>query len=76
MVLLYTITHPSRIHDIKFFFSEGKDSKTELLMVAAEDKKVSIYELPKDNEGDPTIVAYLSGHSNRYASDIQLFDLF
>ncbi|KAF8902384.1 WD40-repeat-containing domain protein [Gymnopilus junonius] len=63
MVLLHTITHPSRIHDVKFCSLIG--SEGELLLVAAEDRKLSVYDVPK--EGAPTIVAVMTGHQNRYA---------
>ncbi|KIJ55478.1 hypothetical protein M422DRAFT_24052 [Sphaerobolus stellatus SS14] len=67
MALLYTITHPARIHDVKFFLPEGPDvdDQSELLMVAAEDKKVSIYELREKDEGEPKLIAELVGHTNR-----------
>ena len=65
MVLLHTITHPSRIHDIKFCKRVTGDG--EVLLVAAEDKKVSIYELPEDREKVPTIIAEMIGHENRCA---------
>ncbi|GJJ11186.1 hypothetical protein Clacol_005418 [Clathrus columnatus] len=66
MVLLYTITHPSRIHDIKFFHPHP--TGVEYLLVAAEDKKVTIYELPikdEDTTRQPKIVGELLGHQNR-----------
>lgn len=62
MDLLYTITHPSRIHDIKFSSRPG--SEGEYLLVGAEDHKVTIYEIPKA-VGGPKIIAELIGHTNR-----------
>lgn len=62
MDLLYTITHPSRIHDAKFCSRVGGEG--ELLLVAAEDHKLSIYDVPKEF-GTPTIVAQMIGHTNR-----------
>ncbi|KAG9313177.1 WD40-repeat-containing domain protein [Chiua virens] len=63
MVLRHTVSHPSRIHSLRFFKRVNGDG--ELLLVAAEDKKVSIYQLPEDPESPPTIIAELVGHSNR-----------
>lgn len=63
MALLHSITHTSRIHDVKFckrVIGEG-----EVLLVAAEDKKVSIYDVPSDREKVPTIIAEMIGHENR-----------
>jgi len=62
MDLLYTITHPSRIHDVKFCCRVG--SEREVLLVAAEDHKLSIYDIPKES-GTPTIIAEMTGHTNR-----------
>ncbi|KAH9479299.1 p21-activated protein kinase-interacting protein 1-like [Psilocybe cubensis] len=62
MDLLYTITHPSRIHDAKF--CSRVDGEGELLLVAAEDRKLSIYDVPKDSSS-PKIIAHLTGHTNR-----------
>jgi len=64
MDLLYTITHPSRIHDVKFCCSVG--SEREVLLVAAEDHKLSIYDIPKES-GTPAIIAEMTGHTNRYS---------
>lgn len=66
MALLHTIPHGSRIHDLRF--CTRRDGR-ELLLVAAENKQVSVYLL---NEGEPSssgplpIVAVLVGHQNRY----------
>ncbi|KAI0730841.1 WD40-repeat-containing domain protein [Earliella scabrosa] len=63
MDLLHSITHTSRLHDIKFckrVVGEG-----ELLLAGAEDKKLSIYEVPKDRTKPPTIIAEMAGHANR-----------
>lgn len=65
MALLHTITHPSRIHDIKFFRPTDVEGSPEFLLVAAEDKKVTIYELSDDLETTPRVIAELIGHLNR-----------
>ncbi|KXN90680.1 p21-activated protein kinase-interacting protein 1-like protein [Leucoagaricus sp. SymC.cos] len=63
MTLLHTLQHPFRIHDVKFckrVVGEG-----EVLLVGAEDKKVSIYGIPDDSSRPPTVVAQMVGHGNR-----------
>ena len=50
MSLLHNIAHPSRLHDIKFY---KRATGKEVLLAAAEDKKVSVYDflpLPKEDE--------------------------
>lgn len=63
MILRHTITHPSRIHTIRF--SNRVNGSGELLLVGAEDKKLSIYNIPDDPEKMPTVIAEMIGHSNR-----------
>ena len=65
MQLLHTITHPSRLHDVKF--CERVNGKGEVLLAGAEDKKLSVYAMPDDPESTdpPTIVAEMVGHANR-----------
>ncbi|KIJ21070.1 hypothetical protein PAXINDRAFT_96016 [Paxillus involutus ATCC 200175] len=63
MALRHTITHPSRIHSVRF--CKRVNGEGELLLVAAEDKKVSIYNVPEDPEQLPIIIAEMIGHSNR-----------
>ncbi|KIK93527.1 hypothetical protein PAXRUDRAFT_12597 [Paxillus rubicundulus Ve08.2h10] len=63
MALRHTITHPSRIHSVRF--CKRVNGEGELLLVAAEDKKVSIYNVPEDPEQLPMIIAEMIGHSNR-----------
>ncbi|THV02558.1 WD40 repeat-like protein [Dendrothele bispora CBS 962.96] len=69
MSLLHTINHPSRIQDITFCAPVG--SKEEILLVGAEDKKVSVYTVPSsvDQEPDPLnppkVIAEMIGHSSR-----------
>ncbi|KIM44427.1 hypothetical protein M413DRAFT_442404 [Hebeloma cylindrosporum] len=62
MDLLYTITHKSRIHDLKFCSRVGTEG--EILLVGAEDHKLSIYDIPKES-GTPTVNAEMVGHTNR-----------
>jgi hypothetical protein len=60
---LHTINHPSRLHDVRFckrVIGEG-----EVLLVAAEDKKLTIYDISNEAEAVPTIIAVMVGHSNR-----------
>ncbi|KAG0694129.1 WD40-repeat-containing domain protein [Suillus ampliporus] len=63
MVLRHTITHPSRIHTLRF--SKRVNGAGELLLVGAEDKKLSIYDIPDDPDKIPTVIAEMTGHSNR-----------
>lgn len=66
MKLLQTITHRSRLHDIRFCKRVVGDG--EVLFAAAEDKKLSVYEVSSDPEIIPKLVAELIGHENRYGS--------
>lgn len=63
MKLIHTITHPSRIQDIHF--TNSATGEGELLLVAAEDKKVTIYDIPSDPEHPPSVMGELVGHQNR-----------
>lgn len=68
--MLATVSHPSRIHDVKFWASADKPER-ELLLVAAEDKLVTVYEID-GSERSSRIIAKFEGHSNRYgAAQIQ-----
>ena len=82
MSLVHSISHPSRLHDIRFCKPIASHER-EILLVAAEDKKVSVYtSLPGrhhptagyESEGadeagaGPKLVAVMVGHENRYAS--------
>lgn len=62
MDMLCTITHASRIHDIKFCRRVG--SEGEFLLVGAEDHKLSVYDIPKDGSA-PSVIAEMVGHINR-----------
>ncbi|CAA7269264.1 unnamed protein product [Cyclocybe aegerita] len=59
---LHAITHPSRIHDVKF--CKRVDGEGEILLVAAEDRKLYVYQVPTDS-ATPSIVAEMIGHQNR-----------
>ena len=63
MSLLHSLKHPSRIHDVKF--CQRVEGNGDILLVAAEDKKLSIYDIPSDTEQQPVIIAEMIGHSNR-----------
>ncbi|KAH9951092.1 WD40-repeat-containing domain protein [Amylocystis lapponica] len=63
MKLLHSIIHPSRLHDIKF--CKRVRGEGEILLVAAEDKKLSVYDLPSDRACIPTVAAEMIGHTNR-----------
>ncbi|CCO30449.1 hypothetical protein BN14_04478 [Rhizoctonia solani AG-1 IB] len=63
MTLLHTITHPSRVHDIKFWAS-GDEPAQEFLLVAAEDQLVTVYQISYE-EQNTRIIGKFVGHSNR-----------
>lgn len=71
MSLLSTYTHASRLHDIRF--APRPSGPGELLLAAAEDKSVLVFEvdgLPVSDNGEPSkpvLLAKLTGHLNRYA---------
>ncbi len=64
MALLHTLTHPSRLHDIRFCKRVNGDG--EILLAAAEGKKVSVYNISDDPDVTPAIIAEMVGHSNRF----------
>ena len=66
MTLIHTITHPSRLHDIKFW--KRRNESSEILFAASEDKETSLYEVTEDSEKVPRIFAEMVGHSNRQVS--------
>lgn len=81
MAVIYSITHPARTHDILFVPSEVPG--VSILLVGAENKKVSAYAIPapaarpasnsdEDVEQEPLIapriIAEFVGHDNRYVS--------
>lgn len=71
MKLIHAINHPSRIHDVKFCqllppsLSPDGPQPEEVLLVGAEDKKVSIYTNIKDEDKEVRIAAELVGHTSR-----------
>jgi hypothetical protein len=62
--MLDTVTHPSRIHCVKFYKS-AETPDQDVLLVAAEDKFVTAY-LVGDGEQSSRIIARFGGHTNRY----------
>lgn len=64
MELLNTISHPSRIHDVRFC-RKVDDKSSELLLVGAEDKKVTIYDLERGDDTSLPVIGELVGHENR-----------
>lgn len=65
MKLTHTISHPSRVQDIRFCHRVG-DESAELLLVGAEDKKVTIYDLTSGDETSLPVIGELVGHQNRF----------
>ncbi|GLB41620.1 putative WD domain, G-beta repeat [Lyophyllum shimeji] len=63
MDLVHTIQHPSRLHDVHF--CKRVEGDGELLLAAAEDKHLSVYDISPDPSKKPTIVALMTGHANR-----------
>ncbi|KAF8639094.1 hypothetical protein AX17_001739 [Amanita inopinata Kibby_2008] len=63
MNLLHTITHPSRLHDVKF--CQRVSGPGEVLLAGAEDGKLSVYEISSTPERPPRIIAQLVGHERR-----------
>ncbi|KAJ7065374.1 WD40-repeat-containing domain protein [Mycena amicta] len=64
MDLIHTIQHPSRLQDV--IFCKRVNGEGELLLVGAEDKKLSVYDMSStDPEKPPRIIAAMTGHDNR-----------
>jgi protein MAK11 len=63
LALLHTLEHASRIHDVKF--AQRVDGEGEVVLVAAEDKKTTVYEVNPDSGTFLRAIAYLVGHGNR-----------
>jgi protein MAK11 len=64
---LHTLEHTARIHDVKF--AQRVDGTGEVVLVAAEDKTTTVYEV---HPGANTLlhpIACLIGHNNRYGPD-------
>lgn len=87
MTAIQSISHPSRIHDVRFIrhpSTKGDQDPHDLLFVAAEDKRISVYarcrrdevEAADNERGDSAqmseyaIVAELVGHTARSACRI------
>jgi hypothetical protein len=78
MTLLHSITHTARIHDV-LLAEDPSDASKSILLIAAENKKVTVYSLPPqsargaDDEEDedeaeklpPVVFAEFVGHANR-----------
>ena len=62
MDLLFSIKHPSRVHDVKF--CKCVNGEGEVILVGGEDHKTTVYSIPKDAT-TPIIIAEMTGHSNR-----------
>ncbi|KAI0295403.1 WD40-repeat-containing domain protein [Multifurca ochricompacta] len=67
LATLYTLEHTSRIHDVKF---AKKVDGSEIVLVAAEDKKTTVYEVIVDTGTLLRPTAHLIGHGNRYVPKI------
>lgn len=74
MSLLHTFSHPSRVHDVRF--CTRVDGAGELLLVAAEDKKVTVYDATRGDHTSLPVLATLVGHSNRSAAFVLCFAIF
>jgi protein MAK11 len=64
LTVLHTVEHGSRIHDVKFVQRVGGEG--ELLLVAAENKTTTVYEVSSDADVILRPIAHLVGHRNRY----------
>jgi protein MAK11 len=67
LAAIYTLEHASRIHDVKFV--QRVDGEGEVLLVAAEDKKTTVYEVHPNIHTVMHPVAYLVGHKNRCVAE-------
>ncbi|KAG6829143.1 hypothetical protein H0H92_005547 [Tricholoma furcatifolium] len=67
MDLIHSITHPSRVQDVRFTprVPGAGEGEGELLLVGAEDKLLSVYEVSTDADHTPKIVAVMTGHTRR-----------
>jgi hypothetical protein len=78
MTLLHSITHTARIHDV-LLVEDPSDASKSILLIAAENKKVTAYSLPPQSTRDadyeededeakklpPVVFAEFVGHANR-----------
>ncbi|KAH8116375.1 WD40 repeat-like protein [Phellopilus nigrolimitatus] len=65
MSLTHTFTHPSRVHDVHFCSNISSESEDVFLLVAAEDKKVTIYDTSSKDSTSLRVIAEVIGHQNR-----------
>ncbi|THH12062.1 hypothetical protein EW145_g254 [Phellinidium pouzarii] len=65
MALLLTFTHPSRVQDVRFCSNVAPNNECEFLLVAAEDKKVTIYSTTSKDSTSLPVIAEVIGHQNR-----------
>ncbi|KAG6844748.1 hypothetical protein H0H87_004080 [Tephrocybe sp. NHM501043] len=72
MDLIHTIKHPSRLHDVRFCKRVVGDG--ELLLVGAEDRLLSVYDVSVDPSRTPKIIAVMTGHRNRVKA-VQTLDI-
>ncbi|KAI9510046.1 WD40 repeat-like protein [Russula earlei] len=63
LTILYTLEHTSRIHDVKFV--QRVSGSGEVLLVAAESKTTTVYEVASDADIILRPIAHLVGHRNR-----------
>jgi len=63
LTVLHTLEHASRIHDVKFV--QRVDGGGEVLLVAAENKTTTVYEVSSDTDIILRPIAHLVGHRNR-----------
>ena len=68
LALLHTLEHSSRIHDVKF--AQRVDGQGEVVLVAAEDKRTTVYEVSPDSGAFVRAIAYLVRHGNRYVHSL------
>lgn len=61
--VLHTLEHGSRIHDVKFVRRVGGGG--DVLLVAAEDKMTTGYEVSPNTDVIPRPITRLIGHGNR-----------
>ncbi|KAG6918378.1 hypothetical protein DXG01_015030 [Tephrocybe rancida] len=64
MDLIHTIKHASRLHDVRF--CKRVEGEGELLLAAAEDKLLSVYDISPDPAQTPKIITVMTGHGNRH----------
>ena len=62
MDLLFSIKHPSRLHDVTF--CKHVNGEGDVLLAGGEDHKTTVYSIPRDTT-KPIIIAEMIGHSNR-----------